>query len=44
MKYSSYSELPVILFMIWGVVAPKMHSLKLQLHKSGRFHITHSES
>ncbi|KQJ98447.1 probable arabinosyltransferase ARAD1 [Brachypodium distachyon] len=30
--------------MIWGAVARKMHSLKLQLHKSGRFQRTHSES
>uniref|UniRef100_A0ACD6AK95 Uncharacterized protein n=1 Tax=Avena sativa TaxID=4498 RepID=A0ACD6AK95_AVESA len=30
--------------MIWGEVAHKMHSLKLQLHKSSRFQRTHSES
>ncbi|CAM0950536.1 unnamed protein product [Alopecurus aequalis] len=30
--------------MIWGAVARKMHSLKLQLHKSGRFQTRHSES
>lgn len=29
--------------MIWGAVARKMHSLKLQLHKSGRFLRPHSE-
>jgi hypothetical protein len=28
--------------MIWGAVARKMHSLKLQLHKRGRFQRTHS--
>lgn len=30
--------------MIWGAVARKMHSVKLQLHKSGRFQRAHSES
>ncbi|XP_062196248.1 probable arabinosyltransferase ARAD1 [Phragmites australis] len=30
--------------MIWGAVARKMHSVKLQLHKRGRFQRTGSES
>uniref|UniRef100_A0A0D9X886 Exostosin GT47 domain-containing protein n=1 Tax=Leersia perrieri TaxID=77586 RepID=A0A0D9X886_9ORYZ len=30
--------------MIWGAVARKMHSVKLQLHKRGRYHRTLSES
>ncbi|XP_020174570.2 probable arabinosyltransferase ARAD1 [Aegilops tauschii subsp. strangulata] len=30
--------------MIWGAVARKMHSLKLQLHKTGRYQRTHSDS
>lgn len=30
--------------MIWGAVARKMHSVKLQLHKRGRYQRTGSES